>query len=70
MRFTIGYLEPPLNLTFNGNKNIALRGRQSFSTQADTVLWDIDGLIFNAPPPLDINQVQYVESPKRSLRHQ
>lgn len=46
---------------FNGNKNIALRGRQSFSTQADTVLWDIDGLIFNAPPPLDINQVQYVE---------
>ena len=32
---------------FNGNKNIALRGRQSFSTQADTVIWDIDGLIFN-----------------------
>ena len=46
---------------FNGNKNIALRGRQSFSTQADTVIWDIDGLIFTAPPPLDINNVQYVE---------
>jgi len=46
---------------YNGNKNIALRGRQSFSTQADTVIWDIDGLIFNSPPPLDINQVAYVE---------
>lgn len=46
---------------YNGNKNIALRGRQSFSTQADTVIWDIDGLIFSSPPPLDINQVAYVE---------
>ena len=45
----------------SGNKNIALRGRQSFSTLADTVIWDIDGLIFNSPPPLDINQVAYVE---------
>jgi hypothetical protein len=46
---------------YTGKKNIALRGRQSFSTQSDTVLWDIDGLIFTSPPPMDISQVKYVE---------
>lgn len=46
---------------YTGKKNLALRGRQSFSTQSDTVLWDIDGLIFTSPPPLDISQIQYLE---------
>ncbi len=44
-----------------GNKNISLRGRQSFKTAGDEVLWDIDGIIYPNPPILNVNQVQYVE---------
>ena len=44
-----------------GNKNISLRGRQSFKTAGDAVLWDIDGLIYTNPPILNVNQVKYVE---------
>ena len=44
-----------------GNKNISLRGRQSFKTAGDAVLWDIDGIIYPNPPILNVNQVQYVE---------
>ena len=44
-----------------GNKNIALRGRQSFKTAGDEVLWDIDGIIYPNPPILNVNQVKYVE---------
>ena len=43
-----------------GNKNISLRGRQSFETAGDEVLWDIDGLIYTNPPILNIEQVKYV----------
>tara|TARA_Y100000590_G_scaffold98620_1_gene112227 strand:+ start:755 stop:1228 length:474 start_codon:yes stop_codon:yes gene_type:complete len=43
-----------------GNKNISLRGRQSFETAGDEVLWDIDGLIYKNPPILNIEQVKYV----------
>jgi len=38
-----------------------LRGRQSFKTAGDEVLWDIDGIIYSNPPILNINQVKYVE---------
>ena len=44
-----------------GNKNLMLRGRQSFKTAGDEVLWDIDGIIYSNPPILYINQVKYVE---------
>ena len=44
-----------------GNKNIAIRGRQSFKTAGDEVLWEIDGVIYNNPPVLNANQVKYVE---------
>jgi len=44
-----------------GNKNLMLRGRQSFKTAGDEVLWDIDGIIYSNPPILNINQVKYVE---------
>ena len=44
-----------------GNKNIAIRGRQSFKTAGDEVLWEIDGVIYNNPPVLNVNQVKYVE---------
>ena len=44
-----------------GNKNIALRGRQSFKTAGDEVIWEIDGIIYNNPPVLYIEQVKYVE---------
>ena len=46
---------------YTGNKNLSIRGRQSFSTQSDTVIWDIDGLIFTSPPPMEVNQIAYVE---------
>ena len=32
-----------------GNKNIAIRGRQSFKTAGNEVLWEIDGVIYNNP---------------------
>ena len=38
-----------------------LRGRQSFKTAGDEVLWDIDGIRYSNPPVLNINQVKYVE---------
>jgi len=44
-----------------GNKNLMLRGRQSFKTAGDEVLWVIDGIIYSNPPVLNINQVKYVE---------
>ena len=44
-----------------GNKNLMLRGRQSFKTAGDEVLWDIDCIIYSNPPILNINQVKYVE---------
>ena len=44
-----------------GNKNLMLRGRQSFKTAGDQVLWDIDGIIYPNPPTLNVNQVKYVE---------
>jgi len=46
---------------YGGNKNITLRGRQSFSTGSDGVIWDINGMIYNSPPPLDISQIRYLE---------
>jgi hypothetical protein len=46
---------------YRGSKNLSIRGRQSFSTQSDTVIWDIDGLIFTSPPPMEVNQIAYVE---------
>ena len=33
-----------------GNRNIALRGRQSFKTAGDQVLWEIDGVLYTNPP--------------------
>ena len=36
----------------SGNKNIALRGRQSFNTAGNEVLWEIDGVIYTNPPGL------------------
>ena len=44
-----------------GNSNIALRGRQSFKTSGNQVLWEIDGIIYPNPPTLHVNQVKYVE---------
>ena len=44
-----------------GNSNIALRGRQSFKTSGNQVLWEIDGIIYPNPPTLNVNQVKYVE---------
>ena len=44
-----------------GNKNLMLRGRQSFKTSGDEVLWEIDGIRYSNPPILNINQVKYVE---------
>ena len=44
-----------------GNANIALRGRQSFKTSGNQVLWEIDGIIYPNPPTLNVNQVKYVE---------
>ncbi|MBL6677797.1 MAG: TonB-dependent receptor plug domain-containing protein [Flavobacteriaceae bacterium] len=45
----------------SGNKNIALRGRQSFNSAGDEVLWEIDGIIYLNPPELNASQVKYVE---------
>ena len=44
-----------------GNKNIALRGRQSMKTAGNQVLWEIDGVIYTNPPFLNAGQVKYVE---------
>jgi len=50
-----------IKVDFNGNKNISLRGRQSFKTNSDAVIWEINGMIYNAPPPMDISQIRYLE---------
>jgi hypothetical protein len=44
-----------------GNRNIALRGRQSFKTAGDQVLWEIDGVLYTNPPELNASQIKYVE---------
>ena len=44
-----------------GNKNIALRGRQSLKTAGNQVLWEIDGVRYTNPPFLNAGQVKYVE---------
>ena len=44
-----------------GNKNITIRGRQSFKTAGNQVLWEIDGVLYTNPPELIANQVKYVE---------
>ena len=44
-----------------GNENISLRGRGSVQAAGDEVLWDIDGVTFQSPPMLSVNQVVYVE---------
>ena len=44
-----------------GNRNISLRGRQSFTTASDEVLWEIDGIIYQSPPTLNMTQINYVE---------
>ena len=39
-----------------GNKNIAIRGRQSFKTAGNQVLWEIDGVLYSNPPELNASQ--------------
>ena len=48
-----------------GNENISLRGRGSVQAAGDEVLWDIDGVTFQSPPMLSVNEVVYVEIVKR-----
>ena len=42
---------------------IALRGRQSFK-ESDAVIWEVNGMIYNSPPPLDISQIRYLDVKK------
>ncbi len=44
-----------------GNENISLRGRGSVQAAGDEVLWEIDGVTFQSPPMLSVNEVVYVE---------
>ena len=44
-----------------GNENLSLRGRNSVVAAGDEVLWDIDGVTFQTPPMLSVNEVLYVE---------
>jgi len=44
-----------------GNENISLRGRGSVQAAGDEALWDIDGVTFQSPPMLSVNEVVYVE---------
>ena len=44
-----------------GNRNISLRGRQSFKSAGDEVIWEIDGIIYANPPYLNVERVKYVE---------
>ena len=44
-----------------GNENVSLRGRNSVQAAGDEVLWEIDGVTFQSPPMLSINDVVYVE---------
>ena len=47
--------------TVRGIKTIAIRGRSSFKTAGDEVLWVVDGMIYQYPPPFDVNQIKYLE---------
>jgi len=40
---------------------LALRGRNSVQAAGDEVLWDIDGVTFQSPPMISVNEVVYVE---------
>src|SRR6056300_1907601 len=44
-----------------GNKNISIRGRQSFGSAGNEVIWEIDGVLYTNPPELNASQVKYVE---------
>ena len=44
-----------------GNENLALRGRNSVQAAGDEVLWDIDGVTFQSPPMISVNEVVYIE---------
>ena len=44
-----------------GNENISLRGRGSVQAAGDEGLLDIDGVTFQSPPMLSVNEVVYVE---------
>tara|TARA_B100001287_G_C22540017_1_gene461665 strand:+ start:329 stop:853 length:525 start_codon:yes stop_codon:yes gene_type:complete len=44
-----------------GNENISLRGRGSVQAAGDEVLWNIDGITFQSPPMLSVNEIVYVE---------
>ena len=44
-----------------GNENVSLRGRNSVQAAGDEVLWEIDGVTFQSPPMLSVNDVVYVE---------
>tara|TARA_B110000444_G_scaffold261476_1_gene313975 strand:- start:2420 stop:3163 length:744 start_codon:yes stop_codon:yes gene_type:complete len=47
-------------ITGSRGKNISIRGRQSFKS-SDAVIWEVNGMIYNSPPPIDISQVRYLE---------
>ena len=40
-----------------GNENLALRGRNSVQAAGDEVLWDIDGVTFQSPPMISLNEL-------------
>ena len=40
---------------------MSLRGRNSIVAAGDEVLWEIDGVTFQTPPMLSVNEVLYVE---------
>ena len=40
---------------------MSLRGRNSVQAAGDEVLWEIDGVTFQSPPMLSVNEVVYVE---------
>ena len=44
-----------------GNPSVSLRGRNSIVAAGDEVLWEIDGVTFQTPPMLSVNEVLYVE---------
>ena len=44
-----------------GNPSVSLRGRNSIVAAGDEVLWEIDGVTFQTPPMLSVNEVVYVE---------
>ena len=40
-----------------GNKNLMIRGRQSFKTAGDEVLWEIDGIRYSNPPTMNLSLI-------------